>query len=150
MNTRKIYFDMDGTLNRFYDVKDWRDCLKNEDTFPYDVAAPQLRLSALAKRLNNLQKKGYLIGVISWTAMNSTTEYHKAVEQAKLNWLKKHLASVNFDEIKIVRYNTPKHELGEGILFDDNAEIRKEWDRANDTNLAFDVDNILEVLGHLN
>lgn len=150
MNTKKIYFDMDGTIADFYATKDWVKRLANEETFPYDVAAPLLRMSALAKRLNNLQKKGYLIGVISWTAMNSTTEYHKAVEQAKLNWLKKHLASVKFDEIKIVRYNTPKHELGEGILFDDNAEIRKGWDRANDTNLAFDVDNILEVLGHLN
>jgi hypothetical protein len=96
-----------------------------------------------------LQKRGYAVGVISWTAKDSTTEYHKAVEQAKLNWLKKHLASVKFDEIKIVRYDTPKHKIGNGILFDDNAEIRKEWDKANAENLAFDVDNILEVLGNL-
>ena len=146
---KKIYFDMDGTIADFYATKDWLERLANEETYPYEIAKPLLRMSALAKRLNNLQRRGYAVGVISWTAKNSTTEYHKAVEQAKLNWLKKHLASVKFDEIKIVRYDTPKHEIGNGILFDDNAEIRKEWDKANVENLAFDVDNILEVLGNL-
>ena len=146
---KKIYFDMDGTIADFYATKDWLERLANEETYPYEIAKPLLRMSALAKRLNNLQKRGYAVGVISWTAKDSTTEYHKAVKQAKLNWLKKHLASVKFDEIKIVRYNTPKHEIGNGILFDDNAEIRKGWDKANAENLAYDVDNILEVLGNL-
>ena len=146
---KKIYFDMDGTIADFYATKDWLERLANEETYPYEIAKPLLRMSALAKRLNNLQRRGYAVGVISWTAKNSTTEYHKAVETAKRNWLKKHLASVKFDEIKIVRYDTPKHEIGNGILFDDNAEIRKEWDKANAENLAFDVDNILEVLGNL-
>lgn len=146
---KKIYFDMDGTIADFYATKDWLERLANEETYPYEIAKPLLRMSALAKRLNNLQRRGYAVGVISWTAKDSTTEYHKAVEQAKLNWLKKHLASVKFDEIKIVRYDTPKHEIGNGILFDDNAEIRKGWDKANAENLAYDVDNILEVLGNL-
>ena len=146
---KKIYFDMDGTIADFYATKDWLERLANEETYPYEIAKPLLRMSALAKRLNNLQRRGYVVGVISWTAKNSTTEYHKAVETAKRNWLKKHLASVKFDEIKIVRYDTPKHEIGNGILFDDNAEIRKEWNKANAENLAFDVDNILEVLGNL-
>ena len=64
MNTKKIYFDLDGTLADFYATADWLKRLADEDTFPYDVAAPLLRMSALAKRLNNLKKKGYLIGVI--------------------------------------------------------------------------------------
>lgn len=146
---KKIYFDMDGTIADFYATKDWLERLANEETFPYDVAKPLLRMSALAKRLNNLQKRGYAVGVISWTAKDSTEEYHRAVETAKRNWLKKHLASVKFDEIKIVKYDTPKHEIGNGILFDDNAEVRKGWDKANVENLAYDVDNILEVLGNL-
>lgn len=146
---KKIYFDMDGTIADFYATKDWLERLANEETYPYEIAKPLLRMSALAKRLNNLQKRGYAVGVISWTAKDSTEEYHRAVETAKRNWLKKHLASVKFDEIKIVRYDTPKHEIGNGILFDDNAEIRKRWDKANAENLAYDVDNILEVLGNL-
>ena len=146
---KKIYFDMDGTIADFYATKDWLERLANEETYPYEIAKPLLRMSALAKRLNNLQKRGYAVGVISWTAKDSTEEYHRAVETAKRNWLKKHLASVKFDEIKIVHYDTPKHEIGNGILFDDNAEIRKEWDKANAENLAYDVNNILEVLGNL-
>lgn len=142
----KIYFDMDGTIADFYATKDWVKRLENEETFPYDVAKPLLRMSNLARRLNMLQKEGHTIGVISWTAKDSTTKYHKAVEKAKLKWLKKHLASVQFNEIHIVRYDTPKHEIGNGILFDDNAEVRRAWEKADKGNLAYDVGNILEVL----
>ena len=62
----------------------------------------------------------------------------------KREWLKKHLASVNFDEINIVKYGTPKSTvvgMQGGILFDDEERNRTEW---NGT--AYNVDNILNVL----
>ena len=145
----KIYFDMDGTIADFYATEDWLERLRKEDTYPYKVAKPLMRMNVLARRLNALQKAGYKIGVISWTSKNSSYLYHTQVEAVKRQWLKKHLASVKFDEIKIVAYDTPKHSLGKGILFDDNEEIRKEWSAANAKNVAFDVDNILGVLGIL-
>jgi hypothetical protein len=149
MKNKKIYFDMDGTIADFYATEDWLERLENEDTYPYEIAKPLMKMNVLARRLNALQKIGYKIGIISWTAKNSSYLYHTKVESAKRKWLKKHLASVKFDEIKIVRYDTPKHEIGNGILFDDNTEIREEWDKAKNTNLAFDVDNILKILGYL-
>ena len=61
-------------------------------------------------------------------------------------WLKKHLASVHIDDVKIVSYGTPKSTVGNeiGILFDDEERNRIEWDNAGGN--AYNVNNILEVL----
>ena len=139
-----IWFDMDGTIADLYGVDNWLEYLIAKDALPYEIAKPLLRLSALARVLNNLQRKGYKIGIISWLAKNSTAEYDKAVAEAKEKWLRNHLASVIFDEINIVAYGTPKSTFAKSeddILFDDEAPNRKEW-----TGKAFDVDSIIEIL----
>ena len=139
-----INFDMDGTIADLYGVDNWLAKLQASDPSPYIEAKPLLNLSTLARRLNKLLREGYEVKVISWTAMNATPAYNEAVETAKREWLKNHLPSVNFTAINIVDYGTPKHEISEGILFDDNAQVRADWGEG-----AFDVDNILGVLGTL-
>lgn len=141
---KKIYFDMDGTIANLYKVEGWLGYLIDEDTTPYEVAQPMMNFSYLARLLHKLQKNGYTIGIISWTAKNSTEEYNTRVARAKREWLKKHLPSVQFDEIHIVEYGTPKSTCGKGILFDDEEKNRLEW---NGT--AYNVSNILEVLRNL-
>lgn len=139
-----IWFDMDGTIADLYGVEGWLDMLIAKDALPYEIAKPLLRLSALARTLNKLQKQGYKIGIISWLAKNSNAEYGKAVAAAKEKWLRNHLASVIFDEINIVAYGTPKSTFAKSdndVLFDDEEHNRKEW-----TGKAFDVDNIMEIL----
>lgn len=139
-----IWFDMDGTIADLYGVQNWLDYLVAKDALPYEIAKPLVRLSALARVLHGLQRKGFKVGVISWLAKNSTTDYDEAVTNAKLEWLNKHLASVEFDEINIVKYGTPKQTFAKSendILFDDEEKNRNEW-----TGKAFDVNNILEVL----
>ena len=139
-----IWFDLDGTIVDLYGVDNWLEYLIADDALPYEIAKPLLRLSALARTLNKLQKQGYKIGIISWLAKNSTAEYDKAVAEAKEKWLRNHLASVIFDEINIVAYGTPKSTFAKSeddILFDDEAPNRKEW-----TGKAFDVDSIIEIL----
>ena len=139
-----IWFDLDGTIVDLYGVEGWLDMLIAKDALPYEIAKPLLRLSALARTLNKLQKQGYKIGIISWLAKNSTAEYDKAVATAKEKWLRNHLASVIFDEINIVAYGTPKSTFAKSdndVLFDDEEHNRKEW-----TGKAFDVDNIMEIL----
>lgn len=139
-----IWFDMDGTIADLYGVEGWLDMLIAKDALPYEIAKPLLRLSALARTLNKLQKQGYKIGIISWLAKNSNAEYDKAVAAAKEKWLRNHLASVIFDEINIVAYGTPKSTFAKSdndVLFDDEEHNRKEW-----TGKAFDVDNIMEIL----
>ena len=139
--TKAIYFDMDGTIANLYGVDNWLDYLIKYDSTPYEIAKPMLNMSVLARILNRLQRKGYIIGIISWLSKTSTPEYGEKVRQAKINWLKKHLKSVKFDSIQIVNYGIPKYTLGKGILFDDEIENRNAWGEG-----AYDVDNILGVL----
>lgn len=144
MTTTTIFFDMDGTIADLYGVENWLDYLIAKDALPYEIAKPLLRLNALARVLNRLQKAGYRIGIISWLAKNSTENYDEDVTRAKREWLKKHLASVDFNEINIVKYGTPKQtfaKTNEDILFDDEEKNRKEW-----TGKAFDVNEIIEIL----
>lgn len=139
-----ITFDMDGTIADFYSVPNWLDYLIAEDTTPYEVAKPLIRLSALAKRLNNLQKQGYKIAVCSWLSKNGSTEYNKAVTEVKIKWLEKHLPSVRWNEINIIPYGTPKrnycHSVND-ILFDDENKNRDEW-----TGQAYAETEIFKIL----
>ena len=139
-----IFFDMDGTIADLYGVENWLDYLIASDALPYAIAKPLLRLNSLARVLNRLQREGYRIGVISWLSKSGTEEYNNAVTEVKKNWLKKHLASVHFDEINIVKYGTPKQIFARtenDILFDDEEKNRDNW-----TGKAFDVNAIIEIL----
>ena len=139
-----IYFDMDGTIADLYGVENWLDYLINSDATPYKVAKPLINLNSLARVLNNKQKKGVKIGVISWLSKNGSDEYNELVTRVKIEWLKKHLKSVNFDEVHIVKYGTPKVQFKKNfadVLFDDECGNRAEWGEN-----AFDVNDIIEIL----
>ena len=141
---RTIYFDMDGTIADLYGVNGWLDYLIAKDSTPYEIAKPLVRLSLLARYLNELQRKGYRIGIISWLAKNSNADFDKAVTEAKIKWLKTHLASVQFDEINIVAYGTPKEMFSKSktdILFDDETPNREKW-----IGEAFNEKMIFEIL----
>lgn len=143
----KICFDMDGTIADLYGVENWLEYLIAEDTKPYAVAKPMMNMSALARRLNTLQRKGYEIGVISWTSKNGSAQYNAEVESVKRTWLKKHLTSVQFDFIAVIPYGTNKSMFASNdndILFDDEAHNRENW-----RGIAYNVQNILENLKNL-
>ena len=142
-----INFDMDGTIADLYGVENWLDYLIAENTFPYANARPLLNLSALARKLNALQKEGYNLAVISWLSKSGTAEYNEAVTEVKMAWLRKHLPSVAWDRITIVPYGTPKQNFCKtpyDILFDDEERNRTNW-----TGRAYDVQNIMEILGEI-
>jgi hypothetical protein len=64
-----------------------------------------------------------------------------AVTQAKLQWLQNHLPSVEWNEVHIVAYGTPKHEICGGVLFDDEEHNRNMWGQG-----AYEPCEILEFL----
>lgn len=142
-----IYFDMDGTLNQLYNVPNWLERLRSYDASPYAEAKVNLNMSLLARYLNQLQRKGFKICVISWLSAQSTPDYDRAVTAIKYSWLDEHLGSVSFDEVHITDYGVPKEsfrtEKGD-ILFDDNETIRKAWEEN-----AYPPDMILSVLHDL-
>lgn len=138
----KIWFDMDGTIADLYGVRDWLPALIAKDTRPYEIAKGIGNLALIARLLNKAQANGHEIGIISWTAKNAPAEYNKRVEMAKRAWLGKHLASVKWNEIKVVEYGTNKYmATGGGILFDDEEKNREIWGAG-----AYDPAEIVEVL----
>lgn len=142
--TKAIYFDMDGTIADLYAVTNWLPMLQNSDTTPYKEAKPMVRLNVLARRLNQLQKNGYTIGIVSWLSKGGNRKYNREVTIEKINWLHKHLKSVEWNEIHIVEYGTPKHDIvnyPNGILFDDEQKNRMEW-----IGTAYDETDIMSVL----
>ena len=144
--TKAIYFDMDGTIANLYGVENWLDYLLASDPTPYKVAKPMVNMSTLARLLNRLQADGWHIGVVSWLSKNSTSYYDEMVTNAKLEWLRKHLKSVEWNEINIVPYGTPKQTVVslKGILFDDEKPNRENW-----IGDAFDESHIIEILKKL-
>ena len=142
---KAIWFDMDGTIANLYGVENWLDKLIAKDASPYKAATVLVNMNSLAKALHKVQANGYTIGIISWLSKNSTPDYDKKVAATKLAWLKKHLASVKWDAIHIVPYGTNKSTLcGGGILFDDEAANRANWNGK-----AYTPSNIISVLKSL-
>ena len=141
----KIWFDMDGTLVDFYGVRDWLPAILARDTRPYEVANGIGNLALIARLLNKVQANGHEIGIISWTAKNAPAEYNAKVAIAKREWLGKHLASVKWNEIKVVEYGTNKYiATGGGILFDDEEPNRNTWGDG-----AYKPQDIVKVLKEL-
>lgn len=139
-----IYFDMDGTIANLYGCENWLDSLINGKTKPYREAKSMVDMRKLGKLLNALKANGYEIGIVSWLSKSGTDEYNARVTKAKTDWLARHLGAVEFDEIHIVKYGTPKHEIVNnplGILFDDEKPNRDNW-----LGTAYDVTAILETL----
>lgn len=147
MNTKAIYFDMDGTIADLYGVNEWLPKLRARDASPYKEARPMLKMQPLARRLNTLQKKGYKVGIVSWLSKAPPSEYDNEVDAAKREWLNKHLHSVHFDELIIVAHGTPKQNAVAcpyGILFDDEQKNRNEW-----RGRAYEPEHIMNILGAL-
>lgn len=142
-----IFFDMDGTIVDLYSVPDWLLKLRNNDASPYEEAMSLLRLNNAARLLNALQKNGVRIGIITWLSKNSNPAYDRAVRRAKRRWLARHLGSVDWDEIHMVKYGTPKtkfRKAANDILFDDVEEIRGKWGER-----AYSPEEIFSVLKNL-
>ena len=144
MNT--IYFDMDGTIADLYGVENWLEDLIAENVRPYAEAKPLVNLSLLARYIHKAQAKGYTVGIISWLSKSGTENYNAQVAEVKRAWLAKHLPSVEWDEIHIVKYGTPKSTCrgNAGILFDDEQRNLDEWGEG-----AVNAKNLLQVLRSL-
>lgn len=139
-----IWWDMDGTIADLYGVDGWLDSLMAEDATPYAEAAVMWNMSQLARLMNKVQRAGYQLGIISWKSRTCSNSYGEAIAEAKLGWLKQHLASVQFDVVNIVDYGTPKYEFmntNYDILFDDEERNREAWKGE-----AFTPDMMFEIL----
>lgn len=138
-----INFDMDGTIANLYANPQWLPMLRAYDPTPYETAEVLVNMSRLARYIHKAQQMGIQVNIISWLSKESNTDYDQAVTSAKMEWLRRHLPSVDFDAVHIVPYGVPKETLADptcGILFDDEQRNRENWgETAYEPNVIFDV-----------
>lgn len=145
MNEIRIYLDMDGTFADLYAVEGWLPMLRAMDSTPYAKAKPMVHMATMARYINALRALGVKVGIISWLSKTATAEYNAEVAEVKRKWLAKHLPSVQFDEIHIVEYGTPKWSVVDklGVLVDDEERNRKEW--VKNGGIAVNADNLIDL-----
>lgn len=148
---KAIYFDMDGTLNRFFDYPDWLRLLHSEDIRPYRDCEPIVNLGELVPILEQLRNLGVHVGVISWLSKGSSISYAKATRAAKIEWLQNHIR-FEFDSIKICRYGAPKHNyaMDDSILVDDSQFCLSAWNKGRTLDASQDwIVELRRIVNHL-
>lgn len=146
-----LYFDMDGTIADLYSFNNWLVYLRKEITKPYRNAAPLVDTKRANTLMNYMKRCGFRFSVITWCSMHSSKDYERRTKRAKSDWLKAWFPGI-FCENKMVSYGVPKHSLVNAkgnYLFDDNAEIGKEWEAAGGIWINAKEKNILDVLEEL-
>lgn len=143
-----IWLDMDGTIADLYGVEGWLEDLQAHMTRPYTEAKMMYDFCDLVPVLMGLKEVGFRIGIISWSAKNSTPTYDKAIEEAKKAWLIKNHLDMFFDEVIVTDYGIRKadtcREYGGGILVDDEKRNRDEWDLGYTINANEDIIKALQ------
>lgn len=148
---KAIYFDIDGTLNQFFDYPDWLQCLKREDVRPYRDCDPIVNLGELVPILEQLRSMSVHVGVISWLAKSSSISYAKATRAAKMEWLQNHI-HFEFDSIKICRYGEPKHNyaMDDSILVDDSPFCLSAWNKGRTLDATTEwISELRRIVNHL-
>jgi hypothetical protein len=146
---RTIYFDMDGTIADFYGVNGWLKYLEKSQTKPYRTARPIFASykTDFFALIEKLQKKGYKIGVISWSSKCGTADFHNRIRKAKLGWLAKNFPFA--EEIHIIPYGTDKKSVAldkDGYLVDDEDKNLENWGK--NAIPAWEMVNYLEKLAN--
>lgn len=127
---RWIWFDMDGTIADLYAVNGWLDDLIAENTRPYRDAEMLYNADDLNDIIKALKRKGYNVGVVSWSSKKATPEYTNRITLEKMAWLKRN--NLNFDKVIVTSYGVRKADtcrsFGSGVLVDDEEQNRNAWD----------------------
>lgn len=131
MSNLTIIFDMDGTINNFYDIPDWLSKIRDYNTAPYLEAKPKWDMDKLNSLLLACIEKGIEVKICSWCSKESNKNFDNATRQAKLQWLRKY--NIPYTTYRITHYGYPKeycrNRKRHNILVDDNAKIRERFCR---------------------
>lgn len=147
--TKKIFFDMDGTIADLYGEKNWLDRLLNEERGLFENLQVMHNKQELEKTFNELEKKGYELEIITWTPKNVTDRYINTVTREKINWVQKNFPMIK--NIYCLAYGTPKQKAPitkakEMILVDDNEEVLEKWKTKIQRQIIKADTNLLEKL----
>ena len=129
--SKKIFFDLDGTLYDLYNVENWLESLQNEDATVFERGNFIGDYDEFISIVKELMFKGYTFGVISWLPMQASPEYEEVCRKENIAWINNFLPFVT--EINIVPYGIPKQNAIQKraktmYLIDDSAEVCKMWE----------------------
>lgn len=150
--TKKIYFDMDGTVADLYGTEGWLEGLRTERAGLFRNLKPLVDMNALAIICNKLIAQGYEIGIITWLPIDATIEYQTIATKEKIEWANEFMPYVK--EIYAQVYGTPKQKAPTKkarvqILVDDNEEVRQMWETPIQRKTINAKENILKELENL-
>lgn len=128
--TKKIFFDMDGTIADLYNEENWLPRLQSESKGLFRNLKPMHDKDKLTKVLNDLIELGFEIEVITWTPKNVSQDYVKIVEEEKREWIEENFPIIK--NIHCLAYGIPKQKANYKkskleILVDDNLEVVEKW-----------------------
>lgn len=128
--SKKIFFDLDGTLYDLYNIENWLDSLQNEDATVFERGNFIGDYDEFIAIIKELMFKGYTFGVISWLPMYATPEFENECAEVKRKWVQKYLPFV--EEMNFQRYGTPKQNAIQRkaqtmYLLDDSKEVGRVW-----------------------
>lgn len=140
---------MDGTIADLYNEENWLNDIMAHDVKPFVNAKP-MHLAEIIKELEWLKgKEVATVEVCTWTPKNVSDQYCTDVAVAKMHWLQAHGMWNLLSDFMAIPYGTSKlvgaSVKGLNILFDDNAEVRKEFDTGHNC-ISFPETEILSVL----
>ena len=84
--SKKIFFDLDGTLYDLYNIENWLDSLQNEDATVFERGNFIGNYDEFIAIVKELMFKGYTFGVISWLPMYATPEFENECAEVKRKW----------------------------------------------------------------
>lgn len=148
--SKKIYFDLDGTLYNLYNMENWLDKLRNEISGVFD-GVNKMFDGTFYDIISDLLNIGFEFGVITWLPMQASPEYEEVCRREKRMWVQKYLPFVS--EINITSYGIPKQNAIQKrakimYLIDDNVEICKMWETSKQRK-AINVNNDFTVMDAL-
>lgn len=130
--TKKIFFDLDGTVYDLYGQKDWLPKIRNEESGVFTQKAFLVDYSMFIDKIATLTRKGFTFGVITWLPMNASPEYEEVCRLEKIDWIDTWLpftSEVNIQPYGVPKQNAIQKRAKKMFLIDDNSEVCKVWEK---------------------